>query len=311
MPSMDREALEAVADAYVSAVLDQDPSQLPLAADVRFTENSQEIKLGEGVWCTSSREPAPRRAVCFTDVPRQQLAVLTMLAEHGEQSLLAVRLAVNGDRQVSEIEHLVARSRNNLSSLFNPDGVDGERAHFKEQLPPSERASRQELIAAANAYFDGIEANDGSRIPVIDECLRFENGLRTVRREVTGTGFASGYGGGQLGIADAISSGRYEYITAVRDRRFLCDEERGLVLALAFFDHLGKLTSVNVKGVGEVELPPVARRPSSTQMFELFKVAGGKIVAIEAFLDFFQYGTKSAWPVESGTVPSLAASLRE
>lgn len=307
MSSMDREALEAVAGAYVSAVLDQDPSQLPLAANVRFTENSQEIHLGEGVWCTSSREPAPRRAVCFVDVLKQQVAVLMMLAEHGEQSLLAVRLAFNGGRQITEIEQLVARSRNNLSSLFNPDGVDGERAHFKEQLAPSEQASRDELIAAANAYFDGIEANDGSHIPVVDSCLRFENGMRTVRREVTGEGFAGGLGGGQLGVAAAISSGRYDYITAVRDRRFLCDEERGLVLALAFFDHLGKLTSVNVKGVGEVELPPVARRPSSTQVFEVFKVADGKIVAIEAFLDFFQYGTKSGWPVESGTVPSLAA----
>jgi hypothetical protein len=241
------------------------------------------------------------------DVAKQQVAMLTMLGEHGEQSLLAVRLAFNGDRQISEIEQIVARSRNNLSSLFNPDGVDGERAHFKEDLPLSKRASRDELIAAANAYFDGIEANDGSRIPVADSCLRIENGLRTVRREVTGEGFAGGFGGGQLGIADQISTGRYDYITGIRDRRFLCDEDRGLVLALAFFDHLGRLTSVNIKGVGEVELPPVARRPSSTQLFEVFKVVDGKIVAIEAVLDFFQYGIKSGWPVESDTEPALAA----
>lgn len=185
--------------------------------------------------------------------------------------------------------------RNNLSNLFNPDEVDGERAHFKEHLPLARRASRDELIAAADAYFDGIEANDGSRIPVADSCLRIENGVQTVRREVTGGGFAEGFGGGQLGVAAQISSGRYEYIAAIRDRRYLCDEERGLVLAVAFFDHPGKLTAVHVKGTGVVELPPATWRPSSVPVFEVFKVTGGLIRAIEAVLGVLPYGMRPGW----------------
>ena len=37
---------------YVDALLAHKPAQLPVAADVRFTEDSQELALGDGLWKT-------------------------------------------------------------------------------------------------------------------------------------------------------------------------------------------------------------------------------------------------------------------
>jgi hypothetical protein len=44
-----------------------------------------------------------------------------------------------------------------------------------------------------------------------------------------------------------------------------------------------------------VEMIPVARRPFTAAISELFKVAGGKIKEIEAIMISLPYGAKSGW----------------
>jgi hypothetical protein len=46
----DRACLKGMITKYVDAVVAHDPSRLPLGAGVRFTEDSKELKLGEGLW---------------------------------------------------------------------------------------------------------------------------------------------------------------------------------------------------------------------------------------------------------------------
>ena len=50
----DRACLESLADLYVTAVAAHDPSRLPLAATVKFTENGQRLQLGDGLWNTAT-----------------------------------------------------------------------------------------------------------------------------------------------------------------------------------------------------------------------------------------------------------------
>lgn len=291
-PPFGRADLEAAADAYVDALAARDPGRLELAPGARFTENGQEVALGDGLWGSATAEPVPLRAVHVADVETGQVAVLGSVAEHGRRCLLGVRLRLDGDGRLAELEQLVCRPGHSLFDLFDPDGMTRDRPHLREPAPADARAGRAELEAVANAYFDGIEADDGSKIPVTDDCVRFENGVQSVRRPAP----EGGFGGGHMGVAEQISSGMFAYIGAIRGRRYpVCDLERGLVLAIGLFDHPGKLTHVDVAGIGTVELPPFATRPSSALIFEVFQVRSGTITAIEALLDFFPYGMATGW----------------
>src|SRR5581483_4285537 len=41
---------------YIDAITAHDPARLAVAPGVRFTEDSQDLKLGEGLWKTATRE---------------------------------------------------------------------------------------------------------------------------------------------------------------------------------------------------------------------------------------------------------------
>ena len=287
-----RAALEAAADGYLDALVARDPGRLALAPGARLTENGQEIPLGDGLWGSATADPPPQRAVHVADVEAGQVALLGSVAEHGRACLLGVRLRLDAAGRLAEAEQLVCRPRHSLFELFDPDGMGRDRSHLQAVVPEADRVSRAELEGVANAYFDGIEASDGSRIPVTETCVRHENGVQSVRRPSP----EGGFGGGHMRVAEQISSGMFRYIGGIRGRRYpVCDIERGLVLAIGLFDHPGKLTSVDVAGIGTVELPEFATRPSSALIFEVFQVRGGTITAIEALLDFFPYGMPTGW----------------
>jgi hypothetical protein len=44
----------AVTDQYLAALVKHDPAGLPLSRGVRFTENTAEIRIGDGVWVGAS-----------------------------------------------------------------------------------------------------------------------------------------------------------------------------------------------------------------------------------------------------------------
>ena len=45
----DRSCLEGFVDRYLDAVIENKPSALPLAADVKFTEDGQRLVIGDGL----------------------------------------------------------------------------------------------------------------------------------------------------------------------------------------------------------------------------------------------------------------------
>ncbi len=76
-----RNELVGYADLYLKALTAHDPSRLPVTEDVRFTENTRLMKIGEGLWKTAS-------AIKYRHVvadPRQgQVGVFCTLQEGGE-----------------------------------------------------------------------------------------------------------------------------------------------------------------------------------------------------------------------------------
>ena len=128
-----------------------------------------------------------------------------------------------------------------------------------EELAPEDRRGRDVLIDAGQRYFDALEQADGSIIPVIDDCTRFENGEDRARRgRLAPQGRSASVF--PLGVREQIDTGYFSYIAAVRDRRIVAvDEARGLVLMIVVFDHPARRRAVEMRGVGEVELRRTTR----------------------------------------------------
>lgn len=287
---MDRQQLSNLVDHTLDAMMHRDPKRVPLASNARYTENGQTLAVGKGLWATATPGGLSRRAV-LAEPGAGQAGWFGALHENGNPVVLAFRLKAVGDA-VSEIEAIVCRGH---ERLFDAAGMV-PRPAFAEIAPPAQRSSRTALVAAANAYFDGIEQSNGTIIPVVDDCARTENGVKTTMNTNPEAAGNRRFPLWAMPVAAQIDSGYYAYIEAVRDRRYpVIDEEHGLVLGIVQFDHPGTHKSVEVKGHGTIDLPAHALRPSTTLIAELFQVRGGKITGIEAVLDFLPYGLKSGW----------------
>jgi hypothetical protein len=47
-----RACLEGLVNQYLAALVAHDPKRLPLSTDVKYTENDQEMEVGDGFWKT-------------------------------------------------------------------------------------------------------------------------------------------------------------------------------------------------------------------------------------------------------------------
>jgi hypothetical protein len=284
-------ARDALAE-YLAALARRDPAGLPVAADVRFTENGQELDLGTGLWGTATRVPDHDYASVADDGGRQ-IGWIGVVDEHDRPSVVFLRLTLR-DGLIAEVESVARRPH---ERLYDPTTMRAPRAIVFEEIPSAQRTPAGDLVAAGHAYFDGLEQADGSIIPVTDDCTRYENGTRTVR--VQDVAHLAGSASAQvfpLGVREQVDTGYFSYIDAVRDRRVVAvDEARGLVLMVVVFDHSARRRTVEMRGVGEVELPAYHQVPNSVLIAELFKVRGGLIEHIEAVLEFVPYGMRTGW----------------
>jgi len=292
-----RACLEGFVNQYLDAMAAHDPSRLPAAATVRFTENGQRLALGDGLWNTLSTRGKYR--LYMADPRAGQAGFFGTVMENGTPALLALRLKIEGGR-IAEIETIVARGNNggargeegarNLERAGEPPPV------FGQSVPQARRASRDELMRVSNMYFSGLEKNDGNGIyPFTSDCDRVENGNQTTNRPGQyGPAGRAGLDVAALGCKAQFETGFFHFVTRIRDRRFvLLDEERQLALAFVFFDHAGNAKPVN-RPDGTL-LPAGPNVPFTWEIAELFKIEGGLIRRIEAVIDKCEYGQNSGW----------------
>ena len=298
--SCNRACLEGFVDRYLDAVTAHQPSMVPLAVGVRFTEDGQELTIGDGLWRTMRAKGQYRLFV--TDVPAGQVAFFGSIAEEHRDpgqstpALIALRLKVR-NLQITEIEQLVIRDENAAKRV---DALTVNPVYL-QTVPPKERMTRADLIATANKYFTGMQQNDGKGdYPFADDCNRLENGMQSTnvptpageKRPDPKTSLSYS---GQWSCLEQFKSGLLHFVTRIRDRRFVAvDEERGIVYAFGFFDHSGGSTRTFQAPDGRtVTAGPV--QPWTWQIAELFKVEKGKIRKIEALLHRSPYGMNSGW----------------
>jgi hypothetical protein len=296
----DRACLEGFVERYFDALLAHNPKLVPLAPGVRYTEDGQQLAIGDGLWRTMHAKGHYRLFV--TDPRAGQVAVLGTIEEEnrdpakGTEVLLALRLRVQ-ERQITEIEELMVRDEKPALAM---DGKTVDPIYLAT-VPPAQRAPRAELIATANKYFSGMQKNDGKGdYPFADDCNRLENGMQTTNAptpagQTRPDPQTSATYSAQWSCMEQFKSGLLHFVSRIRDRRYVAvDEERGIVFAFGFFDHQGGDTRhFSTPDGRQVVNGPV--QPWTWELAEIFKVQGGKIHRIQAVLQRSPFGMNSGW----------------
>lgn len=296
----DRSCLEGFVDRYLDAVIAHDPSKVPLSPHVRYTEDGQQLDIGDGTWRTLKGKGHYRLFV--DDVTAGEVGFFGTVYEDNRDpkketpAIIALRLKVRNG-QITEIEQLMARSEKAAAHLdtLTPNPI------YLQSVPAGERESRAALLATANKYFSGMQQNDGKGdYPFAPDCNRLENGAQTTnlptppgqKRPDPRTSLMYS---AQWSCLEQFRSGLLHFVSRIRDRRFVAlDTERGIALAFTFFDHeAGSTRTFKTPDGRTVTAGPV--QPWTWEVAELFKVYGGKIHRIEAVLQRCPYGMLSGW----------------
>ena len=289
----DRAALLEMMDRYLEAVVRHDPTGLPFARNVKLVENIQPTEVGKGLWETASAGPTGFK-IYVADPKAGQVGFMGVIGDKGKPALLGARLKVV-DGRIAEIDHMVSPLTGEL-----PAGLLKPRAGLLTPLEASERVPREEMLRAANAYYDAIEQSDGNVAPFADECQRRENGITAANNQDPPppgpTPFGAMAAFGRMKCAEQLSTGIMGYITDINQRRlFAVDEEMGLVMAYSMFNHDGEPNPMKIKGV-----PGVTERANEWGKFtvpaaHIYKIRGGKIYEIEAIGYMAKHGIKNGW----------------
>ena len=276
----------------MAAVAAHDPSKLPTAANVRYTENNVEMPLGEGLWQTSDGWGSYK--VLIDDPQAGQVGFLAVANEDGNLSCFAGRLKVVGHK-VAEIEIIAARPERPSPPSANGIPFGGpqnlhDKPLFSEDEPADQRVSREKLIQLANGYFDTIQLNTGKIYTTFDpDCQRMENGSITANNPNATNPVA------KMGCQAQLETGLLKIVTRARDRRFVVDEQRQMVFVATFFDHNGTVRKNTLVDGSVRTIGMPFDRPYTFLIFELFKIKDGKIRQIEAVLTTVPYYMPSPW----------------
>jgi len=311
----DRACLKDMMTTYLNALVAQDPSKAPLAANVRFTEDAKDLKVGDGFWKTATKVGDYRQD--FIDVKEQVIASWVIVEESGRPAKLTARLKVaNG--KITEIETLVGHAGDRVAGgaamVTRPDmGI----------APPAGlRNSREELIRAADHYPRGLTIGGFDKVdaPFAKDAYRLENGMvmagpgcgrggpggaggpgraaGTPTGTATGTpagnptGTPTGAASGATGGGGAVTASRPQDMSTCQDiktQRIIAhpdltksvvavDEEQGTVLIWMNFGDTGTY------GAGNALI-----------VYEGFKVFGGQMHAVEAFMKVLPKETPRGW----------------
>ena len=283
----DRACLYAHADAYLDALVKRDPSRLPWAEHVVFTDNNVQIDIGDGTWNTVDGKRD--YDLKFADPKAGQVSWFGVIEEHGNPAIMALRLKVVGGK-IAEVEQIVTRKVEN-SPFPSIETYITPRSLMLADLPAGQRTPRDRMISLADGYFDTLQLNDGTILTEFsDDCDRIENGLQTTRNAAA----FPNYPIAEYGCRKQFELGQYRYDDRLRERRFeLVDEDKGVVVAGGFIDHMGE--TVDFTWTDGTPVRSFYTFPHSYYLLEAFKIVDGKIAGVEAVFIDVPYHMRSPW----------------
>jgi hypothetical protein len=266
--SCDRSCLTGLMTQFVDALAANDPSTLPLADNVRYTEDSRNAELGEGIWQSVTDYGGFRQDYIDT---RKQVAAAHLLFHEGDtQVLYSVLLHVENSK-IAGIETLVQRVQ--PGGRLQPTELGAPIRGMNDPVPAGRKNSREEMVRIALTYPEGLRVGnftDGGT-PFAAEAYRVENGAIMAdqtdpRRRMYEQNII-------------VHPGIIPSVAAV-------DEDNGTVLLWMNFGHTG-----DSYGVG-----------NALVTFEAFKIWGEQIHSVNAFFKGLPISTARFWP-SSDPVP--------
>jgi hypothetical protein len=259
----DRACMTGLITTYVDALVAHDPAKLPVAAKLKYTEDSKDAKLGDGIWKSITAKGTFRHD--YLDTARQVAASHVHLMEGQTHVMLSVLLHVS-DGTISGIETLVQRVA--PGGRFQPTELGKPVRGMETPVPAGKKMTRAEMIKTALTYPEGLRVGDftSGKTPFAKEAYRVENGVITAG-EGCGRGDCSMYA-----QRIVVHPGIVASVAAV-------DEEKGVVLLWMNFGYTGSYGPDN-----------------ALVTYEAFKVWGGEIHAVNAFFVPLNLSTPRYWP---------------
>jgi len=287
----DYACLTGMVDQYLAALVAHDPSKLPVTANVRFTENTIPLKLGDALWGTISGMGTYK--VYFADPQAGQVGLEATIRENGTPAIFVLRLKVV-DRKITEVETVVRRGAEpaqNLEKLGSPNPV------WLQPVSDAERTPRATMLKDTNQYFEGIVNLSGDMVPFDDKCNRILDGTQDTNNPSYNEGWGHGsFNPAGMGCRENMNTKIWAYIKSVNPRRFMVvDEKMGIVMGFFMFNHPGTVLSADVPGIGKIDMPASAKRPFSVEVAEFFKIENGKIRQIEGVQLALPYKSPTGW----------------
>jgi hypothetical protein len=221
----DRACLTGFVDTYLTALVGNTPTTVPLAANAKITLNGRTVTLADAFW-----NAADRIGYRF-DIVNPRLGDVAAEAvvqnSDGSKSMYVVRLKVV-EGKITEVETIRA-NKGEADRLWDPDALKEVSPSLLLSMRPAEQDSYYGLIAAAESYWRAFQTNGTEEYrpaPLLPDTRRFENGLQT-------TGMVRN--GAFVSAAEGFDKGRF-IGRNIWDRRYpVVDTERGIVLSIVRF----------------------------------------------------------------------------
>ena len=198
---------------------------------------------------------------------RQGVAASQVIVEDaGSPVFLALRLKV-AEKQIMKIETMVTRNQKE-GALFKPDALQTADKNMALVPDKSQCASREDAVRIAQLYPAGLKIGSFVTVdaPFAPDAYRLENGFVTAGRGCSRPG------------CENLKTQKIMEHPFITSRVAAVDEELGIVLLRMNFGQ----TSAYGQG-------------NALVVWEAFKVYGGQIHAVEAFMKIMPAAMGSGW----------------
>ena len=260
----DRECLRGTITQYLNAMVAHKPGALAVSDKLKFTEDTVTMKLGEGLWKNASGIGTYRQDIL--DVRQGVAASQVIVEESGMPVMRMLRLKV-ADKKITEVETQVTRTRAE-GALFNIGNIKTVSKAMNLMPDRGQFSARAEAIKIAELYPAGLKIGSFMEVntPFAADAYRIENGT-----------ISAGTGCARAGCENMKAQTIMKH-PAITTRVAAVDEEMGIVLLRMNFGDTGSY------GPGNALI-----------VWEAFKVYGGQIHAVEAFMRVMPASAGSGW----------------
>ncbi|MGZ3279165.1 MAG: hypothetical protein ACXWKT_13285 [Caulobacteraceae bacterium] len=275
-PACDRECLRGKITEVLYALVEHDVSKLAVAPTLRVTEDAVEKPLAKVGLVRSVTKLRGYRQDILDERAGQAVAGV-MVEEQGAPLILVVRVKVDGEQKLSELELVATRGRAD-GMLYNIEAYSGAPAKAMNMAPrPEQLATREQAIEIAMHYPRGLsnaKTLNAVGTPFAKDAYRLENGALMAGPGCTFVKGCDDIGNQSLAV--------FERLGRVTVRDIVVDERAGIVIMRL---------SWNVSGPGSDKLTA----------WEMFKVYDGQIHMVQAYMRVFPPALDlGGWPIKPG-----------